>query len=111
MQTGLRRRFNTYRNESSFIGISGIKPDTALTCSADLPFQQMSARPTYQNRVERSHPQRVKSARRVEIRCQLGSSILIRMLLSTTHTRTLVRGRRHSLARIFGTDTQRWGTR
>ena len=36
-----------------------MNPDTAQTRSVDLSFQQMWARPTYQNRVERSRPLRV----------------------------------------------------
>ena len=39
-----------------------MKPDTAQTCSADLSFQQTWARSTYQNRVERFRPQRIKPA-------------------------------------------------
>ena len=39
-----------------------MKPDTAQTCSADLSFRQIWARPTYQNWVECSRPLRVNKS-------------------------------------------------
>ena len=39
-----------------------MKPDTAQTCSADLSFRQIWARPTYQNCVEGSRPLKVKKS-------------------------------------------------
>ena len=65
-----------------------MKPDTAQTCSADLSFRQIWARPTYQNWVECSRPLRVNPFtfglfRRVFVICSewphMGSFVLKRV--------------------------------